>query len=188
MKKVRLTLKKACKKRKKTVKVRDFPHKLCYDTNKINDKRKERGLYSMYKAIDIAKYVITISTEEGSPISNLQLQKILYYIQLHWLEKFDEPLFEDSIAAWQFGPVVPNVYYMFCGYGGTKIVSTYDVIINDSVCDEINPIIRAKRALYPWDLVGDTHRPGGAWDKTYENGRGDHKIISIDLIKKDLES
>ena len=35
----------------------------------------------MYSALTIAKYIIDKCTEENSPISNLQLQKILYYIQ-----------------------------------------------------------------------------------------------------------
>jgi uncharacterized phage-associated protein len=42
------------------------------------------------------------------PISNLQLQKILYYIQKTFLEN-GMVAFDDEIEAWKFGPVVPAV-------------------------------------------------------------------------------
>lgn len=35
----------------------------------------------MYSAMEITKYIINKCTKEKHPISNLQLQKILYYIQ-----------------------------------------------------------------------------------------------------------
>ena len=38
-----------------------------------------------YNAIDLARYIISKCSKEQCPISNLQLQKILYYIQVEWL-------------------------------------------------------------------------------------------------------
>lgn len=35
----------------------------------------------MYRAIDIAKYVVTKCVRDSHPISNLRLQEILYYLQ-----------------------------------------------------------------------------------------------------------
>ena len=70
----------------------------------------------MYGALDLSKYIVAKCIEDGLPISNLQLQKILYYIQKDFLKR-DEMAFPDDIEAWQFGPVVPNVYYYYCGYG-----------------------------------------------------------------------
>ena len=55
------------------------------------------------------------------PISNLQLQKILYYLQVYFIQHEGIPLFEDEIEAWQFGPVIPEVYYEYCGFGGFEI-------------------------------------------------------------------
>ena len=61
-----------------------------------------------YRAMDIAKNIINKCTTDQHPISNLQLQKILYYIQKAFLEN-DRVAFEDESEAWQFGPVVPDV-------------------------------------------------------------------------------
>ena len=79
-----------------------------------------------YNAIDLARYIISKCSKEQCPISNLQLQKILYYIQVEWLSKNNEPLFNNDICAWQFGPVVPDVYYLYNGYGASKILSQYE--------------------------------------------------------------
>ena len=79
-----------------------------------------------YNAIDLARYIISKCSKEHCSISNLQLQKILYYIQVEWLSKNNEPLFNNDICAWQFGPVVPDVYYLYNGYGASKILSQYD--------------------------------------------------------------
>lgn len=62
----------------------------------------------MYSALDIAKYIISKCNIENCPISNLQLQKILYNLQKALLqseimitEKKSSALFGDKIEAWQ---------------------------------------------------------------------------------------
>ncbi len=65
------------------------------------------------EALEVAKYVITLCNDENQDISNLHLQKILYYLQKEVLQKFDDKLFVDDIQAWQFGPVIPKVYVMW---------------------------------------------------------------------------
>ena len=85
----------------------------------------EGGL-TLYKAIDLSKYIVTKCIVDGCAISNLQLQKILYYVQKDFLQR-DLVAFSDDIEAWQFGPVVPVVYYKFCGFGAMPITSTFEV-------------------------------------------------------------
>lgn len=138
----------------------------------------------MYSAIDLAKYIVTKCTSENEPISNLQLQKILYYIQREFLQMQNVPAFRDEIEAWQFGPVVPTVYYRFCGSGAMPIKNSFENIpikSYDKSC--IDKIVEEKRRLSPWSLVEDTHKSDGAWAQVYRNGAGNHKPISTDLIK-----
>ena len=49
---------------------------------------------------------------------------------------------------------------------------------------EINEIVEKKRSSFPWDLVNETHKLGGAWDQIYANGKGNHQEIPVDLIRK----
>lgn len=138
----------------------------------------------MYTAIDLSKYIVLKCIQDEHPISNLQLQKILYYIQKDFLSR-DDLAFSDSIEAWQFGPVVPNVYYYYCGYGAMPISSTHEIYEVDSEDkSRIDAIVEEKRRLDPWTMVAETHKENGAWDQIYKNGLGNHQIISTDLIKK----
>src|SRR4051794_35388337 len=45
----------------------------------------------------------------GLPV--MKLHKLLYYCQCHHLADLDEPLFSDTIPAWDKGPVVGTLWY-----------------------------------------------------------------------------
>lgn len=136
----------------------------------------------MYSALNIAKYIIDKCTKERHPISNLQLQKILYYIQREFLQQGIKA-FPEEIEAWQFGPVVPEVYRQYCGFGALPIRVRYIISMEPDAAKIINPIVEKKRMLNPWDMVSDTHSSGKAWDLIYRGGLGDHQIIPQDLIR-----
>lgn len=75
-----------------------------------------------YNAIDIAKKIICkTDVEHGDTISNLKLQKMLYYMQGFHLALFDAPFFNESIEAWIYGPVVPVVFREFKRYHNRAI-------------------------------------------------------------------
>jgi uncharacterized phage-associated protein len=139
--------------------------------------------YMSYNALDIAKYIINKCTVENQPISNLQLQKILYYVQREALQSGFEA-FEDEMEAWRFGPVVPAVYYVYCGFGASEIVMHYNISIEENLKRIIDHITVSKRSLFPWDLVGDTHKKGKAWDIVYNDGEGNHCVIPKKIIRE----
>lgn len=80
-----------------------------------------------YKAIDIANKLLLVAARnsdiegQGELMSNMKLQKMLYYQQGFHLAFFGEPLFDDPIEAWMYGPVVPSVYEHFKKYGSQGI-------------------------------------------------------------------
>ena len=136
----------------------------------------------MYTAIELSKYIVSKCVDEYCPISNLQLQKILYYIQKTYLRR-EDMAFPDYIEAWQFGPVVPNVYYYFCGFGAMPITASYNIFIEPEDAEIIDKIVEEKRKHEPWDLVAETHKPDGAWSRAYKDGEGNRKPIPKELIK-----
>jgi uncharacterized phage-associated protein len=72
-----------------------------------------------HKAIDIAKTLISFANPEyGDFFSNLKIQKLLYYAQGLSLALHQKPLFDEKIVAWQYGPVVEEVYHEFKQYNG----------------------------------------------------------------------
>jgi uncharacterized phage-associated protein len=67
-------------------------------------------------AQEVAEHLVGISYEKQNPVSNLKLQKLLYYSQAWHLALSKVPLFAEEIEAWAHGPVVPQVfrYYKDC--------------------------------------------------------------------------
>jgi uncharacterized phage-associated protein len=73
-------------------------------------------------AHEVAKYFVSLVDEEaGDSISNLKLQKLLYYAQGFYLAFFGVPLFSEQIKAWIHGPVVPQVYHEYKDSGSGPI-------------------------------------------------------------------
>lgn len=135
-----------------------------------------------YSALYLAKYIIDKCAKDEYPISNLQLQKILYNLQKKLLKK-ETVLINDDFQAWAYGPVVPEVYFEFCSYGSMCIDEKYDVKIENQIKNIIDPIIENLRKDEPWELVKQTHFKGGAWDTVYKNGSGNKSVIPLELIK-----
>lgn len=138
-----------------------------------------------YSALEVSKYILSYCSKSGSPISNLQLQKILYFLQGEYYRRTFEPLFEEDICAWKFGPVVPEVYYEFCVYGGAAIVNQYeyevDIYDEDKVI--INEIVDERKKVPVWKLVQETHENGTPWHKVFTT-RGDRAMIPKTLISE----
>lgn len=137
----------------------------------------------MYTALEVAKYIINKCIELNRPISNLQLQKILYYVQGEYMKKNNgQALFNDDIEAWQYGPVVPNVYYKFNIFSSGKIDTqqTMNEPIRKDDYKDIDSIIECKSKLSPWELVKSTHSEL-PWKKNYELGK--NCLISKEDLK-----
>ena len=78
----------------------------------------------MYDAIEVSKYILDYYKRKGVFITNLKLQKLLYYIQLACLEspRIRDTCFKQELVAWPYGPVVLDVYYKFIISGWEPIV------------------------------------------------------------------
>ena len=70
---------------------------------------------------DIADYFIWLANESGSFISNLKLQKLVYYAQAWHLALYDQPLFDEDFEAWIHGPVIPVLYQQYKSFGRKPI-------------------------------------------------------------------
>lgn len=139
-----------------------------------------------YTAMDFARYIINFCTNNGMAISDLKLQKVLYYIQLAFIFHLKRDAFVDDIEAWPYGPVVRNVYNAYSSYGSTKICLEYEDTEIFSL-DELN-IIKGVLSnclkKTAWELVEMSHAVDGPWAAIYKNGKGYKKVIPIDMIRK----
>src|SRR5437868_3452952 len=89
----------------------------------------------MYPAPLIAYAFAQKGIEEGKPVTQMKLQKMVYFANGYHMVKYNEPLIKESFEAWKFGPVVPTIYENFKLYGShpiadtniSNIKTTYDV-------------------------------------------------------------
>ncbi len=137
-----------------------------------------------YTALDIAKYIINHCVLDGCAISNLQLQKILYFVFGEYLRQTKLCLFDEKFLAWQYGPVVENVYEEYRWYGASKIYDTYDIKLPLDIARMIDPVIRQKRNEPIGALINESHRSMGAWERVYDGYKS--TIIPLKLIQEDF--
>ena len=140
------------------------------------------------KALDLAAYIVNLCIEKANPVSNLQLQKIMYFTHLYYLRNYKSKLITDlPFEAWKFGPVIEQVYYKYSIYVANPIINKEKLDAN--VEQEIkriglDQVIINLSNYHFYELVEYSHKKGGAWDKTYQNGLGNHQIISDNLIEE----
>lgn len=137
----------------------------------------------MIKANDLARYVISQANYMGYHITHLKLQKILYYIQGIYLGENHTPLFEESIEAWPYGPVVPVVYYEYVPFGALNLKpdgSPRECEPNWSAQDKalVDRILIEKLPISASMLVGATHRETPWLRHKDEVGKGMRPVIS----------
>lgn len=80
-------------------------------------------------ADEVADYFLaSVDADAGDNLSNLKLQKLIYYAQGFHLAMFEKPLFDEPIEAWTYGPVVPRIYrkYKDHGSGGIPAPREFD--------------------------------------------------------------
>ena len=139
-----------------------------------------------YKALDIASLFIQLATNlPNNHIDNLKLNKLCYYAQGWSLARFGEPLFSDEIQAWQFGPVIPNVYNAYKGYGSDSIDKAISMFDERELGSEELEVITDVYINYgkysSAGLIDLTHIKGSPWEQVYVPKQ--NNIITPDLMK-----
>jgi len=82
----------------------------------------------MLTCLEVAKYFLSkVDDDAGDMVSNLKLQKLVYYAQGFHLAIFGGPLFNEEIEAWAHGPVVPDLYHRYKVYGANGIPYPEDI-------------------------------------------------------------
>ena len=153
----------------------------------------------VYNALDIARYIINYSIDNSYPVSNLKLQKLLYYVQANFLVNKNKQCFYQEILNWDYGPVIMDTYNEFRGYGRDYLPyqKTYgtiefdgtienikyyekefdECIIENSDKELINKVISSYFSYDAFDMVNKTHTED-PWKLTNKN-----ECIDIETIK-----
>lgn len=146
---------------------------------------KEIALWFIYKS-NAEKKEHYSSEELFEGISDLKLQKLLYYAQGIFLSMTGNKLFSNKIYAWDHGPVVKEVYDIYKKYGSSYITDINNEK-NDKIVNSIENQVEISKvlnivydnfAIYTaWQLRNMTHQVGSPWYNTPRNKEIDTKKI-----------
>ena len=75
----------------------------------------------LVKATEAANYLIYLTSDSFDDMTNMKINKLLYYAQGYYLRKYGVPMFEDTIEAWEHGPVVASVYDRYKDHGDSPV-------------------------------------------------------------------
>ena len=131
----------------------------------------------MSTAYDVADFFIDVALDDPeNHLTNMRVNKLLYFAQGWSLARRGIPLFEDDFCAWTYGPVVPEVYHKLKISGKEKIRG----VMNDNYMSNISA--EEKRilldVLYEYNrystggLVELSHKQGGPWANAIKSGEG----------------
>lgn len=156
-----------------------------------------------YDARQIANFILELAWGRGESVTNLKLQKLLYFSFGFCSVQLNEPLFHNPIEAWKFGPVVRVVWEQFTRYAKSPIenCATYfdfasgkrtvaDPRIDQNSAALVTSVYEDLHHLAPWTLSDLTHEPGTSWHEVWTAPEGTVHLdgrISADRIRREFE-
>jgi uncharacterized phage-associated protein len=158
-------------------------------------------MQAMRNAIQIANYFIWKGLQEGDPVSPMKLQKLLFYAYGWFRVLKNDVLFNESIQAWKYGPVITTVYHSTKQWGSNGIQEfitspsdDFPVFLdenNDAAIIEFLNIIWGAYSKYSaMQLSNATHAPNSPWTKvveSYPSGIPSNTSIPDDYIRTYFE-
>ncbi|RNJ77780.1 MAG: DUF4065 domain-containing protein [Nitrosopumilus sp. D6] len=150
----------------------------------------------MNGAIWAADYIVALGNGVFTPMHVL---KLTYISHGYVLAIRNEPLFNDRIEAWKYGPVIPSLYNTLKEYGDGSVLKLHtcgtplgskefltrvDAIkkkIGETKCKIIERVAKTYGVYSAMQLSSITHCNGTPWHNTYD-GSG-YAEIPNEIIK-----
>lgn len=130
----------------------------------------------MYDVLNVADAILKIAKAQGKSLTPMQLMKLVYIAHGWSLGIRNQDLFRNRIEAWQYGPVIPDLYHATKQFGRSGI--PFDMIGSPAempVSDEDRAFLEDVFSKYGHldgiQLSYLTHQSGTPWDQVYEPGR-----------------
>jgi uncharacterized phage-associated protein len=135
-----------------------------------------------YDVRDIANFTLDFAEERGVSLTNLALQKLLYFVHGWFYSIYDMPLIKNKFEAWQYGPVQRVIYDQFKPFKDAPIRDVRATYIEPSTGEsvyrqpEINPehaeVIRGVLEKYQrysaGQLVRESHVEDSPWEYVWQ--------------------
>ena len=131
-----------------------------------------------------ADFLLVESRERGDVLTNLKLQKLLYYAQAWFLTFKDCALFQEDFRAWAHGPVLPTQYYRFKDYQWRPIDDNLELPnIENAIAEHLVEIVDVFGVESAVSLELMTHR-----ERPWLEARGNIPMDAISNARISKES
>lgn len=157
-------------------------------------------IIAIQEPIAVANFIIEIANENKKSITNLKLQKIMFFLQGYCLTRYGEPIINGNFSKWKYGPVQVSVYDEFKIYASGPIAHLSSKIVKkdnkfEFVCEKLNladksieseltAVVKKIMKKKPWELVDITHNHS-SW-KNFRSDIMNHE--AIDYSYEEIES
>jgi uncharacterized phage-associated protein len=115
----------------------------------------------------------------------MQVLKLVYIAHGWNLGNFGNPLINEPVKAWRYGPVVPSLYHAYKHFGSTPIEDCPQKaagIFSEKEAALMDAVWNGYGGWSGISLSTLTHEPGSPWSITMEK-LGQGATISNDLIE-----
>lgn len=90
----------------------------------------------------VADFLLVNSREAGEVLTNLKLQKLIYYSQAWFLALNGQALFDEEFQAWVHGPVLPSQYFRFSEFRWKPITDeVVEPVLPEAVTDHLCEVL-----------------------------------------------
>lgn len=124
---------------------------------------------SMISALCVAKKIICRMNETGKEITQLKLQKLLYFTEAYYMATYNKnELFKEKFYAWTYGPVCKEVYDEYKMYLSSPIPASECnnlPLLNENVEESIVKVCDVLGDLSSSQLIQLTHMQSSPWSK-----------------------
>lgn len=129
----------------------------------------------MYDVLTIADAILKIAKSKGKSLTPMQLVKLTYIAHGWSLGLRNKELFKNRIEAWQYGPVIPDLYHATKSYARSQIPMSVigepdDIPIAHEDREFLEEVFSKYGHLDGISLSYLTHRAGTPWTQVYTPG------------------
>lgn len=138
----------------------------------------------------VANYLLECANERGLPLTNLKIQKLLFFAQAESLVRYRRALVRQQFEAWEMGPVVKAVYDQFKAFKNQPIsrpacafdaeISAWVPVKFDLMGLGAREVVQTTLTTFgrvsAFDLSNLTHLPGSPWDRVRNERLGQANI------------
>lgn len=141
----------------------------------------------------VANFILDVCATQGRSVTNLSLQKIVYFCHVWSLIELGRPLVKQQFEAWQYGPVLQYLYREFKAYDRAPITERATALDRNTgerrlaaynfdrpTTDLLHRVVNFYSRLSASQLVELSHIAGGPWEQVWNHGGSVNPGMRID--------